>query len=217
MRLLSRLVALIPVGLVRHWAMRSLLNVELGEGARVGFGVVIDVESISLGAGAIIDKFCKFRGPMRVEVGENAWLGAHNTFDCGAWAAREQFADAGYARRLVIGDGAMLTEGHYFDVVGSVEIGPNTWIAGRSSQFWTHGVGTTERDISIGEGCYIGSAVLVAPGARIGARNVVAMGSLLTRDFGDVSQSLIAGSPAKVARCIKDDLAAGKIVYERNW
>lgn len=93
----------------------------------------------------------------------------------------------------------MIIADHFFDVSGGIEIGEKTWIAGRGSQFWTHGTRVKDRPIRIGKGCYIGSAVLMAPGSVIGNHCLVAMGSVVVDKFPD-ERLLIGGCPAKTLR-----------------
>jgi len=81
-------------------------------------------------------------------------------------------------------------------------LGDGSWIAGVASQFWTHGTGTPDRDISIGKGCYLGSAVRFSPGSSVGDDVLVAMGSVVTKKFKE-GRVLIGGVPAKI---IKGDL-----------
>jgi acetyltransferase-like isoleucine patch superfamily enzyme len=98
---------------------------------------------------------------------------------------------------LEIGANALITSGHYVDVVGSFVLGDCSWIAGIGSQFWMHGAGATDRDIRVGRECYVGSAVRFVPGSEIGDNMIVAMGSVVTKKF-DVTKAMIGGAPASV-------------------
>ena len=85
------------------------------------------------------------------------------------------------------------------DLAGSLIIGDKSWVAGRGSQFWTHGAGIKKRDISIGKECYVGSAVRFAPGASVPDYCIVGLGSVVTSEITE-SRSLVAGVPAKVIK-----------------
>ncbi len=137
---------------------------------------------------------------MSVEIVETT-VASHNTFLCGSWALEAQFSEVNYARRLCLSRHCMITTGHYFDIVGQFVLGERSWIAGHGSQFWTHGVGQSERNISIGSDCYIGSAVRFTPGSAVGSHCIVGIGSVVTKKF-DTSYAMIAGVPAKI---IKED------------
>ena len=93
----------------------------------------------------------------------------------------------------------MITSNHYFDVAGTFVLGNNSWIAGIGSQFWTHGAGVQERNITIGERCYLGSAVRFAPGSSVGDNCIVGLGSVVTKEFNS-NNAVIAGHPAKIIR-----------------
>ncbi len=93
---------------------------------------------------------------------------------------------------------------HYFDVCDLVEIGANTIVAGHRSTFFTHSKGVETIDyvkpIIIGEWCYLGSSLCVAPGVRIGDHCFVGMGSVLVGDMSKYNYSLLGGNPAKVRK-----------------
>ena len=55
-----------------------------------------------------------------------------------------------------------------------------------------------ERPVSIGERAWLGTGVIVLPGARIGRHVTVAAGSVVTRDLPDFS--VAAGNPARVLK-----------------
>jgi len=137
---------------------------------------------------------------MSVALGAGAVLGDDNRVECGDWYAEVDPVDAPYAREFAIGDEAHVTSDHYFDALGGIYVGEGTWIAGRGSQFWTHGLAVRDRSVTIGHHCYIGSAVRFAPGARIGDLVVVGLGSVVGGDMSQSDRALLAGSPAVVVR-----------------
>lgn len=164
-------------------------------GAQIGFGTVIVVAQADLDH-CVIGRFNRFVGPIRVSIGSGASIETHNTFDCGDWAADDEY-EYPYARELTVAENTRITNYHFFDMAGRFVLGRGSWIAGRGSQFWTHGVGATDRDISIGEHCYIGSAARFAPGSSIADNVVVGIGSVVTKRIEE-SHAIIAGSPAVV-------------------
>ena len=191
------LVSILPINALRVLGYRFLFGYRIRQ-ARIGFGTVIAVSEAQIDS-CRIGPFNLFAGPMSILIEEGASIGSRNTFSCGYWTSQEKYRSAGYARRLEIGRDALITTGHYFDVAGAFRLGARSWAAGVGSQFWTHGAGVRDRDVSIGEDCYLGSAVRFSPGSAVGNHVVVAMGSVVSRKF-DGSHALLGGVPAQVLK-----------------
>jgi acetyltransferase-like isoleucine patch superfamily enzyme len=177
---------------------RLLLRYRIARGARVGIGTLIAVDKARIGR-ARIGRRNTFSGPFTLCIGEGAEIGPENLISCGYWAAAAEFGEAGYERSCTLEADSRITSGHFIDAVGGFSLGAGSWIAGRGSQFWTHGVGVRDRQVSIGARCYIGSAVRFAPGAAVADESVVAIGSVVTKKFAD-RRVLVAGVPASVVR-----------------
>ncbi len=194
--LFAAFISLLPLNGLRVFGYR-LLGYRI-QGARIGFGTILAVDEATLEP-CKIGPFNLFVGPMKVHLHRGASIGNRNEFICGYWVLRDEYKDRQYARSLEICDEALITSRHYFDVSGSLVLGERSWIAGIDSQFWTHGAGIRERDIKIGSGCYIGSAVRFSPGASIGDDVVVAMGSVVSGEIPE-NNALLGGVPAKVLK-----------------
>jgi carbonic anhydrase/acetyltransferase-like protein (isoleucine patch superfamily) len=194
---LAALVSLLPLNGLRVLGYRLLLGYRI-TGSRIGFGTVIAVDEAMI-TGSKMGLFNLFIGPMKVKILRGASVGNRNTFSCGYWVLQEQYRESNYTRTLEIGADALITSNHYFDVVGTINLGERSWVAGVGSQFWTHGVGVRERDIVIGSDCYLGSAVRFAPGSAVGNHVLVAMGSVVS-DVILAEYVLVGGVPAKVLR-----------------
>ncbi len=192
----ATLISILPFNALRCSLYRVVFGYSINS-CSIGFGTVIFASSVTLDQ-CCIGRFNRFLGPMSILVGLRANIESHNVFDCGDWAADAEHADR-YDRTLSIGADTFITNHHYFDVAGKLSIGSGTWIAGRGSQFWTHGVNVADRNISIGEKCYIGSAAKFAPGSGVGDHVIVGIGSVVTKRI-EASSALIAGFPAKVVR-----------------
>jgi len=192
----AALISILPFNALRCSLYRIVFGYTVMN-ARIGFGTVIFSTRVTLDH-CSIGRFNRFLGPMSVWIGLRANIESHNVFDCGDWTADAEHADR-YDRRLTIGEDTFITNYHFFDVAGTLSIGAGTWIAGRGSQFWTHGVNIADRNISIGEKCYIGSAVRFAPGSSVGDNVIVGIGSVVTKRIAE-SNALVAGSPAKVLK-----------------
>ena len=71
-----------------------------------------------------------------------------------------------------------MVSGHRIDFTDRVTIGRNVIIGGRNSSLWTHNRQQTA-PIEIGDFCYLGSEVRLAPGARLAERCILGLGSVL--------------------------------------
>ena len=209
---LAVLIAIVPLGALRRTLLNALLGAEIDPTARIGIGTVVAVRRFRVGPGTTIGALNVFRGPIDVSIGARARIGRSNTFHAPWHLTEDRFGSRGYASSFTMGDEALVLGKHFFDLFGRIEIGAGTWIAGYGSQFWTHGLGVSDRDIVFGVRNYVGSAIKVSPGVRVGNHNIVALGSVL---FGklDVDQQLISGFPAKPIRSIAADVAAGRYAF----
>ena len=114
------------------------------------------------------------------------------------------------AGELEIGDNTWIGHRCLISASSSVRIGKNVDIA--PNVFignGTHGITPDRdriadvecsRDVEVGDGCWLCAGSMVLPGVSLGAKCVVAAGSVVTRSFGPMK--LLAGVPA----CIKREL-----------
>jgi len=166
-----------------------LLGNDIGKDCYIGFSY-IDVDNIIManscyiGTGNIIKSLCSLE--MRYGSRINRW--------------NQITSNKKFNAKLLLGNNSSISLRHYFDVCANVSIGNNTIIAGHRSSFFTHSKGVYEidyqKEIVIGEFCYIGSNVMLAPGSKVGHRCFVGMGSVVVGDNTHISNSLIAGNPA---------------------
>jgi acetyltransferase-like isoleucine patch superfamily enzyme len=193
----SVLISMLPLNLLRRFAYRYLFGYKI-RGASIGFGTVIAVDDATLEE-CRIGALNLMIGPMKVIIKQGASIGFENRFICGFWVLRGEQAKIGYSRTLIVEEDALITSGHYFDVVGTFKLGQRSWIAGMGSQFWTHGAGLLDQGITIGSDCYLGSAVRFAPGSSIGNNVILSLGSVVVKPvIGD--NLLVGGVPAKIIR-----------------
>ncbi len=176
-----------PTCRLRVLAYRLLCRYQIKRGATIGFGTLIAVRHAEIGS-ASIGRFNRFSGPFDLTIGDRARVGSRNTFLCG---------DLEYERFCRIGPDTLISSGHYFDVAGGFTLGEFAWIAGFGSQFWTHGLGATDRSVNIGPNTYVASAVRFAPGTAVGENCIVALGSVVTKRIPE-DNVLIGGVPACV-------------------
>jgi acetyltransferase-like isoleucine patch superfamily enzyme len=110
-------------------------------------------------------------------------------------------------RRVHIGSDVMISGPLRMDVEAQIEIGNRVQI-GHDVMLLTinHEIGTPEQRcgehraaaISIGDGAWLASRVVVLPGVRIGRGSIVGAGAVVTRDVPD--HCLAAGVPARLVR-----------------
>ncbi len=107
---------------------------------------------------------------------------------------------------LEVGAGTVITSGHRIDFTDRVTLGKNVIVGGRNSSLWTHNRQETA-PIEIGDFCYLGSEVRLAPGAKLPNECLLAIGAVLAGEIKE-PRSLVAGVPAKVVRPLNEkDLA----------
>ena len=180
----------------------SLLDVdilELADGARIGHcNLMLRTRRVALGAGAEIG-FCNIvRGGDEVSLGSFATVLRFNVLN----SIPDNDSAGPTDPRLVLGDGAYVVSGHRLDFTDRIVVGKNVIVAGRNSSLWTHNRQAT-RPIEIGDFCYLGSEVRVAPGASLGEWSILAMGAVLSGHAD--SRTVHGGVPAKPLRVINDE------------
>ena len=214
------LVALLPSFLKRP-LYRLLFGYRIGPGVRVGLSL-LDAASVSLGEGTRIGHLNLVTRVGRLETGRNVRIGPLNIIRGGE---RVFFGDWAEVIRmnvlnaipdhdcttepvsvLEVGAGTVIVAGHRVDFTDRVTLGRNVIVGGRNSSLWTHNRQETA-PIAIGDFCYLGSEVRLAPGATLPAECILALGSVLAGEVAE-PRSLVAGVPARVVRPLTEkDLA----------
>ncbi|MFM8392390.1 MAG: hypothetical protein ACKOB4_00520, partial [Acidobacteriota bacterium] len=78
-----------------------------------------------------------------------------------------------------LGYGSVITAEHRIDFTEKVSIGRQTILGGRNSSIWTHNRRSGE-GVQIGDNCYVGSEIRMAPGSAIPSFSIVGLGSVVT-------------------------------------
>ncbi len=213
----AALIAIVPSAALRRLLYRSVMGFKIPSSSSVGILTLMAVPAADLGEDVSIGPLNIFKGPFDVTIGSQTRIGRGNKF-FSSWKIMDpRFTERKYTPRLHIGQKALILNDHFFDIYGLLSIGDGTWIAGYGSQFWTHGLSVTDRDIVIGNDNYLGSAVRFAPGTSMGDRNILALGSVVLSKI-EANDSLISGFPAKAIRSIAEDRAAGKYRFSfEDW
>jgi carbonic anhydrase/acetyltransferase-like protein (isoleucine patch superfamily) len=200
---------------------RWIFGYRVGSGVRIGLSI-LDAEVVELGNGVrighfnLITRVGRFSAAERVTVGTLNLIRGGVSVEMGAYsrvmrlnvlnAIPDHDCTTNPDSSLVIGAGAVITSGHRIDFTDRVRLGLNVIVGGRNSSLWTHNRQETA-PIEVGDFCYLGSEVRLAPGAKLAAECVLGIGAVLTREIAK-PRSLVAGVPAAIVRELHDaDLA----------
>jgi acetyltransferase-like isoleucine patch superfamily enzyme len=211
------MVALLPRG-VKPAIYRRVFGYRIGRRVRIGASV-LDAASCDIGDDTTIGHGNVFVSVGRLVIGDHVSIGSLNIVRggdevrLGRWCQllrRNELnsivdADPTNATdpRLVIGPGAIVTDGHRLDFTDRIELGERVILGGRGSSLWTHNRQATA-PIEIGPRTYVGSEVRVAPGATIPGRCIVALGSVVAGRL-DGEDNLFGGVPAKRLRALGEE------------
>ena len=194
--MILKFISLIPINSLRIFLYRKVL------GYNIGTGVVIKRSILKA---------------KKVVIGNQVTILARNVISCNELHIGEGSSILERNRitgttSFIMGKGSRVINDHFIDLSADVTFGNNTWLAGKSSQIWTHGSLHTKtgKDLSvtIGDHVYIGSGVLIAPGVKIAISNLIGLGSVVSTSFL-TERTVIAGNPSKV---VKED-----VDWQKNW
>jgi acetyltransferase-like isoleucine patch superfamily enzyme len=214
------LVGLLPNAL-KKVLYRAVFGYRFGPGVRIGW-VLLDAEQVHLGEGTWIGHLNAIVRVGRFETGRQTRIGNLNVIRGGERVSLGDYAEVMRLNVLnaipdhdcttepvsvlELATGAVVVSGHRIDFTDQVRLGRNVIVGGRNSSLWTHNRQETA-PITIGDFCYLGSEVRLAPGARLPEECILGLGSVLTGGIAE-PRSLVAGVPAKVVRPLNErDLA----------
>ena len=213
----SVLIALLPSA-VKVALYRLLYKYDVGKNVRIGFSPLVGVRGCRIGDGVRIGHLNLFVQIEDLDIGAHSRIGFLNIFRggrirLGAYASvfRMNFInsipepDAEHVTKPVldVGAGAVITSGHRIDFTDCVTIGASTIVGGRGSAFWTHSRQRT-RPVVIGNHCYLGSGVQIAPGVEVADLCIVSLGAVLVGQFTE-PRVLIVGNPGRIERKLRRD------------
>jgi carbonic anhydrase/acetyltransferase-like protein (isoleucine patch superfamily) len=184
-------------------ALLDARDVSLGEETRIGhFNMITHVGLLEIGCHARVGMLNIIRGGERVSLNDYSEVIRLNVLN----AIPDHDCTTEPQSVLEVGAGTVITSGHRIDFTDRVTLGKNVIIGGRNSSLWTHNRQETA-PIEIGDFCYLGSEVRLAPGAKLPTECILGLGSVLTGEIRE-PRSLVAGVPAKVVRPLNEkDLA----------
>jgi acetyltransferase-like isoleucine patch superfamily enzyme len=210
------IIGLLP-SFMKRPAYRLLFGYRIARCVRIGL-TVLDAREVDLAEGTEIGSFNLILRVGRLETGHRARIGVGNVIrggervTLGAYSTVMRFnvinaipdhdCTTEPVSVLELGDGAIVVSGHRIDFTDRVTIGRNVIIGGRNSSLWTHNR-QESAPISIGDFCYLGSEIRVAPGARLASECMLALGSVLAGEIAE-PRTMVAGVPAKVVRPLSE-------------
>jgi len=200
-------------GVLKRPLYRGLFGYRIGRGVRIGL-VLLDAGEVDLGEGTEIGHLNLVTRVGRLVTGTRVRIGSLNIIRGGESVTLGDYAEVMRLNvlnaipdhdcttrpvsRLEIGKGAVVVSGHRIDFTDRVTIGRNVIVGGRNSSLWTHNRQQTA-PIEVGDFCYLGSEVRLAPGARLAERSILGLGSVLAGPI-DTPGSLVGGVPARILR-----------------
>ncbi len=158
------------------------------------------------GAGASIafPPGCLFGEPW-ISIGSGTLVGSQVTMTAGLLPGLDLGSDVvlRIGRGCVVGRGSHLVAHESVTVGDQVFIAPHVYITDQNHQYTDPRlpIGSqppSNRPVSIGDGCWIGTGAVILPGARLGRNVAVAAGAVVRGEFPD--HCLIGGVPARVLR-----------------
>ena len=195
-RTLTFLIALFPASRFKNLIM-NLLRHNIHASAKFGPNIIIGNCKVIIGKESLVRPFNVFRD-MDLRMGDDAIIGSWNWFSAAPALSKYPL----FKGEISIENSVAINSRNYFDCSGGISFGAFSALAGVRSTFITHFKNTSInqqvcKPIQIGERTMLSSNIKVAPGAVVGAKSIVAMGSVLIEDEYP-SGCLIAGVPGKV-------------------
>lgn len=181
-------------------ALLDCAGLTVGEHTTISHGVVfLSCGRTTLGANVRIGPLNLFRGGDRIQLDDYAQLLRFNVINAILDHDSTDQPDSSF----YLGYGSVITAEHRIDFTDRVQIGRRSILAGRNSSIWTHNI-RTGKPVEVGDYCYVGSEMRMAPGSRIPDYSIVGLGSVITRDLGK-NWGLYAGVPAVYKRALRAD------------
>src|SRR5215469_14466036 len=210
-------VAILPSPLKRY-IYRWIFGYQIGRKVRIGFAL-LDCRHLSVGDHSSISHGVLFLRCGNVRVGSHVDIGPCNIFRGGESIDLSDYSQLlrlnvinaipdndcvnGPRSIFTLGYGSVLTAEHRIDFTDRVTIGRCTTIAGRNSSIWTHNR-RKGSSVVVGDFCYVGSEVRVAPGVHVGDCCIVGLGAVVIRGSIE-SHRLIGGVPARPLRRLRNE------------
>lgn len=198
MRIIEVLVWLLPSSALKNKLLR-MFGRDIAPSARIGSVLALNLGQVVFGEGIVIGSFNVLRSLRLLKLGDGVEIGKLNTFT--AFPGFQALDPDGGC--LVMNNGSFITNRHYFDCSGGVEIGELSAFCGHRTTLLTHEIdmATNEQTagrVIISERSAVLTNCVVLKGAFLPPRSLLAAHSTLikAKDHNPPS-GLYAGTPAK--------------------
>ena len=191
----------------------KLKGYKIGNNVKIGLGSIIDAEYAEIGSNTSIGFLTVIRAKdvrigRYVRIGSLDFIDTEKIFIDDDSRINENVIIAGIKfpdSEISIGKRTIVMEYSYLNPTRPLHIGDDTGIGGHCLLF-THGSWLSQLDgfpvtfapIKLGKKVWLPWRVFIMPGVEIGDEVVIGANSLVTKSFP--SNSLIAGSPAKIVK-----------------
>ncbi|MBV8787812.1 MAG: hypothetical protein JOZ00_14140 [Mycobacterium sp.] len=197
---LSLFAWLLPNSRFKLWALRALGN-EIGDGVVLGPNLVVGCGSFKVADGGAILYFNIFRGLSHVDLGPKSQIGYFNYFT----SAPDYQQFSSWVGRMIIREGAFVTNRHYFDCSGQIILEAYSAVAGLRSIFQSHELDLAENvtepgRIVVGSKAVVSTGCILLKDSYLPAKSLLAAGSVMLRPKigAELPESgLYGGSPAR--------------------
>lgn len=203
-RLFVQICLLILPWPLRRRCLQIGFGFELDRRSYIGFSLV-EATSCVMKPESRIGNFNFIRNLDRLELAEDAGIGTFNNIT-GYPGKRSGSFDhlRGRECSLVLEAMSGVTSRHYVDCTAGVTIGKRSTVAGIRSTILTHSIDVRQsrqdaKPVLVGEGCFVGTNVIILPGVEIADQCVIAAGSVVNKPL-IVSGAIYAGNPALLKR-----------------
>lgn len=173
------LIMITPHSKVKNILLR-MLGHNIGKYSKIGINFFLNNNLITLQERAQIGNLNVFRNLNHLHLCERAHIGNLNWI-----SAAPEFSAMGMNAKLILRAQSAITNRHYLDVSGTIELMDGSAIWGVRSTFMTHGIDPTTwqqnaRKTTIGRKSVIGSNSVVVPGTTLPDGCYFGMGSLIS-------------------------------------
>ncbi|MGI9119202.1 MAG: FkbM family methyltransferase [Acidimicrobiales bacterium] len=188
---------------VKLGVLRRLSGWTVGRNVRIGFSLV-DADSVVLEDNVQIGHFNLFVNVNKLWLGEGGVVRNFNSFHGGG-----PLVTVGFPSSVRLGRRSKMMSHHFVDCAGSLVVGDDVVIGGRSTEIYTHQRSLRDNvpvlepsEVVIGDDTYVGArctlvSCTIPAGAVIGAGAVV-VGAHLEVDPEE--RVLLAGNPARIMK-----------------
>ncbi|PGB14214.1 transferase [Bacillus toyonensis] len=160
--------------------------------------------AISFGNGVTLDDYVCLDGLSRegLRIGNNVKVGSYTIIACSGSLKN-------LGKGIIIGDNSGIGDFSFFGAAGGIKIGSNV-IMGQNVRFHSENhnfirtdipikeQGVTNKGITIGDDCWIGSGVVFLDGVEVGKGCVIGANTLVNKNIP--SYSVAVGNPVKIVK-----------------